>query len=132
MHTILHIDSSARINGSTSRKLAQELVSGLQSQLGSKVLYRDASQGLDFLTPDAIDGLYIPDADKTEAQRQALALSGRIVREVQQADVLVLSVPLYNFGAPASLKAWADLVARKDLTFKYTERGPQGLLTGKK
>jgi FMN-dependent NADH-azoreductase len=68
------------------------------------------------------------DADK----QAALALSDALVREVQAADVLVIGVPIYNFGVPATLKAWFDMIARARLTFHYTEQGPQGLLTGKK
>jgi FMN-dependent NADH-azoreductase len=68
------------------------------------------------------------DADK----QAALALSDTLVREVQAADVLVIGVPIYNFGVPATLKAWIDMIARARVTFRYTDQGPQGLLTGKK
>ena len=54
------------------------------------------------------------------------------IGELQAADTLVLSLPVYNFAMPSTLKAWADLVARAGTTFRYTENGPEGLLTGKK
>ena len=65
-------------------------------------------------------------------QCQALARSDELVAELMAADVLVIATPVYNFGVPASLKAWVDQVARARLTFRYTEHGPHGLLTGKK
>jgi FMN-dependent NADH-azoreductase len=132
MQTIYHLDSSARREGSHGRNLARELVAKLAAKTPSHVLYRDVSQGLEFLTPAALDGLYIPRAQQTDPQRQALQLSDQIVEEITKADVLVLSAPIYNFGPPASVKAWADLVARKDLTFRYAEHGPVGLLKDKK
>ena len=132
MKRIYHIDSSARTEGSNGRILAKELVTQFESAAPSTVKYRDVSQGLEFLTPNILDGLYIPDSSRTEVQKQALKLSDQIVHEIEQSDVLVLSAPIYNFGPPASLKAWADLVARKDLTFRYTDKGPEGLLKGKK
>lgn len=61
-------------------------------------------------------------------QRAALSLSDRLVQELMEADVLVISVPLYNFTIPAALKAWIDLVARAGMTFRYTDAGPEGLL----
>ena len=61
-----------------------------------------------------------------------LALSDQLIRELQDADTIVIGAPIYNFGAPASLKAWMDLVARPGVTFRYTPDGPEGLLTGKK
>lgn len=133
MTKIYHIDSSARTEGSLGRVLAKELVNELKSKhTSSSVQYRDVSHGLEFLTPAAIDGLYIPDSEKTPEQKSALKLSDQIVSELANSDVLVLSAPIYNFGPPASVKAWADLVARKDLTFRYTAKGPEGLLQGKK
>lgn len=132
MKTIYHMDSSARVIGSHGRSLAKELVSQLEKQVESTVVYRDISQGLEFLTPAAIDGLYIPDETRTVEQKEALKLSNQIVAEMVKADYVVLSAPVYNFGPPASLKAWADLVARKGLTFTYTTEGPKGLLNDKK
>lgn len=132
MTTIYHIDGSARRDGSHSRKLAHELVASLQSKFHAAVRYRDVSQGLAFLTPAAIEGFYIPEESRTPEQREALKLSNEIVAEIQAADIMVMGIPLYNFGPPASVKAWADLVARKDLTFKYTAQGPVGLLNDKK
>ena len=132
MKRIYHIDSSARSVGSHGRNLAKELVEQLETNFPATVEYRDVSQGLEFLTPMILDGLYIPDNTRSEDQKKALKLSDQVVDEIVNSDIVVLSAPIYNFGPPASLKAWADLVARKDLTFKYTDKGPVGLLKDKK
>lgn len=68
----------------------------------------------------------------TPAQRAALSVSDTLIKELQSADTIVIGVPIYNFSIPASLKAWIDQVARAGVTFKYTETGPEGLLTGKR
>ena len=70
--------------------------------------------------------------DRTADQRAILSTSNSLVEELQRNDVIVLSVPIYNFSIPAALKLWVDQVARAGLTFRYTENGPIGLLEGKK
>jgi FMN-dependent NADH-azoreductase len=79
-----------------------------------------------------IGGFYIPAEQRTPEQQQALAFSDLLVQELMAADVLVIGAPIYNFGIPASLKSWVDLIARAGLTFKFSEAGPEGLLVGKK
>ena len=73
-----------------------------------------------------------PASERSEEQAELAAISDTLIAELQAADTIVISSPVYNFGVPASLKAWADLVARAGTTFKYTENGPVGLLEGKK
>lgn len=130
---VLRIDASARTDGSVSRQLADRLLAGLsRHHEGLAVTRRDLARGLPFVDADWIAANFAdPDARDT-VQRAALAGSDALVAEVQAADVLVIATPVYNFGVPASLKAWIDQVARARLTFRYTEKGPQGLLTGKK
>jgi len=48
-----------------------------------------------------------------------LALSDELIGELEQADVLVLGTPMYNYGMPAPLKAWFDQVIRVDKTFSF-------------
>jgi FMN-dependent NADH-azoreductase len=55
-----------------------------------------------------------------------------LIEELRNADVIVLGLPMYNFGVPSTLKAYFDHVARAGVTFKYTAQGPVGLLTGRK
>lgn len=68
----------------------------------------------------------------SEQQREMLALSDQLVEELKMADTLVIAAPMYNFHIPVQLKAWIDLICRAGVTFRYTEQGPEGLLTGKK
>lgn len=131
MKNILHIDASSRSNDSVSRKLSHAIIDKLSDDQ-SKTLYRDVSSGLPFVDETMINAYYTPKDQRTAEQNQAIALSDQIVNELSQSDIIVLGTPMYNFGPPASLKAWADLAARVGETFKYTENGPVGLLEGKK
>lgn len=130
---ILKIDSSARKSGSVTRELAEDLVARLiRANPESKVLSRDVASGLPVIDETWIAANFTAPDERSEAQKQALGLSDDLILEVKSADVLVFGVPVYNFGIPASLKAWIDLVARAGVTFRYTENGPVGLLEGKK
>ena len=134
MSHILRIDASARNSGSTTRQLTDQLVARLVEQgYGAAVTQRDLA-----LTPPAllteswVGANFTDDADRNDDQRAALALSDELIAELEAADTIVIGVPVYNFGIPAALKAWVDLIARARRTFRYTETGPEGLLKGKK
>ncbi len=130
MTTVLHIDSSARVQGSATRALSAARTDSLQA---THVLRRDVAQDpLPFLTEAWVAANFTPEADRTPDQREILALSDTLVAELEAADVIVIGLPVYNFGVPAALKAWIDLVARAGRTFRYTPDGPVGLLTGKR
>jgi FMN-dependent NADH-azoreductase len=127
--TILRIDGSARYSDSISRRLAAELTERLLAQHpGGQVLDRDLAPGLPVLSEDWVTANFTAAAARTAAQRAELALSDTLVEELRAADVIVMSVPMYNFSVPAAVKAWVDLVARAGLTFRYTANGPEGLL----
>ena len=126
--TILHIDSSARTQGSVTRDLTADIV----SKLGGDVIRRDLSEALPQITEAWVGANFTPADDRDAAQRDTLALSDQLVEELKAADTIVIGAPVYNFGIPAALKAWVDLIARAGLTFKYTETGPVGLLQGKR
>jgi FMN-dependent NADH-azoreductase len=130
---ILRIDASARVVGSITRQLADRMVDGMQAHMpGMTLTRRDVAKGLPFVDDAWVNAtLAAPDA-RDAPQREALAGSDALVAEAMAADVWVIATPIYNFGVPASLKAWIDQIARARLTFRYTEQGPQGLLTGKK
>ena len=129
---ILHINASARREGSISRSLSQAVVDRISS-VDTNVVTRDiGSSPLPILTEAWVGANFTPDDDRSAEQRETLALSDRLIAEIEAADTLVLGVPVYNFGVPAAFKAWIDLVARARKTFKYTENGPVGLLEGKK
>jgi len=130
---ILTINSSARGQGSVSKQLTDELVAALEDREGRVLAtHRDLSAGLPFVHEDWVAANYTPAEERTAAQRETLALSDTLVAEIQDADVLVIGVPVYNFSIPATLKTWIDLIARARLTFRYTEQGPEGLVKGKK
>ncbi|MEL7462312.1 MAG: NAD(P)H-dependent oxidoreductase [Pseudomonadota bacterium] len=129
---ILKIDSSARSDGSISRELGANVIAHLAKAGPVDVAERDVSTGLPVVSSDWIGANFTPADDRSAAQRDELALSDALVAEVTAADVLVIGLPIYNFGLPASLKAWIDLIARAGVTFRYTETGPKGLLEGKR
>lgn len=130
---ILRVDASARHEGSVSRRLGDTLIQQLSSDDTTRVSHRDLAQtSLPFVTEDWITANFTDPEQRSAEQRQTLALSDTLVAELQQAEVLVLGVPIYNFGIPAALKAWIDMVARARVTFRYTENGPVGLLEGKR
>lgn len=127
--TVLHIDASARRDGSTTRDLTAKIVERLGAD---QVLRRDLATPLPLLNEDWVNANFTrPDA-RSDAQKETLALSDELVSELTRADAIVIGVPVYNFSIPAALKAWIDLIARAGVTFRYTSDGPQGLLTGKR
>ncbi|CAD0186394.1 FMN-dependent NADH-azoreductase [Ruegeria sp. THAF57] len=127
--TILHIDASARREGSTTRDLSDRIVKHLNA---GRIIRRDLATPLPLLTEDWIAANFTPADQRDEVQRDQLSLSDDLVAELQQADTIVIGLPIYNFSVPAAFKAWIDLVARVGLTFSYTENGPKGLLEGKR
>ena len=129
---ILKINSSGRINGSYSRKLVDQLVTKLKSKSpAAHVIDRDVSTGVEFVDEAWIEANFTPIDSRNEKQNQRLAESNNLVDELMAADTLIIGVPIYNFGIPATLKAWVDLITRANRTFKYTETGPKGLLDNK-
>ena len=127
--TILHIDASARRDGSATRELSDRIVQHLN---GARVIRRDLATPLPLLTEDWINANFTPADQRNDAQRDHLSLSDELVQELQDADTVVIGLPIYNFSVPAAFKAWIDLIARAGLTFAYTEEGPKGLLEGKR
>lgn len=133
MTNILHITASIRGADSISNRLGNALVEGLVAKTGASVTRRDlAANDLPYVSAERFAANLAPAAERTPAQAELAAIADTLIAELQDADTIVISSPVYNFGPPASLKAWADLVARAGTTFKYTETGPVGLLTGKK
>lgn len=127
--TILHIDASARREGSASRDLSDRVVKHLGAD---RIIRRDLASPLPWMTEDWVNANFTPEDQRSDAQREQLALSDTLVAELQQADSIVIGLPIYNFSVPSAFKAWIDYVARVGVTFSYTENGPEGLLTGKR
>ena len=129
---ILRIDASGRVDGSTSRQLTDQLIGRLTASQDATVTTRDLLDGVPFVDPSWIDANFTAPEERTNAQKEALAVSDGFVEELEAADTVVIGMPIYNFGPPAALKAWVDMIARARRTFRYTENGPEGLLTGKR
>ena len=134
---ILQINSSARADGSHSTRLAAALVERVQAGLpGGRragVTVRDLGRTPHpELNESALQALFTPASERTPEQAARVALDDALIAELQAADVVVLGVPMYNFGVPAALKNWIDAISRAKVTFQYTANGPEGLLKGKK
>jgi FMN-dependent NADH-azoreductase len=130
MNTILHLNSSIFGEGGQSSRLASQFVAHFA---GARVIQRDLSKNpLPHLDAERFGAfLSKPDA-RTPEQQQVLDVSDALIAELKAADTLVIGLPMYNFGIPSQLKAYFDHVARAGVTFKYTDKGAVGLLTGKR
>lgn len=142
MINILRIDSSARpvakdaseTEGSYSRRLTDHLLTTLGQAHGPvSLVTRDlATDPIPHIANQTIEGYYTPPEAMTDALREATALSDRLIGELKDADILVLSVPIYNFSIPSALKAWIDQIVRMGHTFAYEDGAFRGLLEGKR
>jgi len=134
MTNILHIKSSIFGGNGQSSQLSDRFVAQWCKNNGSAgVVERDLSvDPVPHLDGEMVAGFMSAEADRNAKQLQAIALSEELISELQTADIIVLGLPMYNFGIPSNLKAWIDHVARAGITFQYTENGPNGLLSGKK
>jgi FMN-dependent NADH-azoreductase len=131
---ILQINSSARSDDSQSTRLASTLVERIRNDnpdasLAVRDLARVPHPSLD---ETALTALFTPTGQRTPEQVARVAQDDALIAEVQAADVVVLGVPMYNFGVSAQLKNWIDAISRAQVTFRYTANGPEGLLKGKK
>lgn len=134
---ILQVNSSARPfadgQGSHSTRLANELSARLRAaHPGATLTVRDlARQPHPAMDEATLGALFTPAEARTPEQAARVALDDALIAEVQAADVLVLGVPMVNFGVTSQLKHWIDAIARARVTFEYTAAGPVGKLTGK-
>lgn len=129
MTNLLRIDASMRHAGSVTRDLTDRIVARFPDV---DVTVRDLTAGVEFVDEAWIGANFTDPSERSDAQMARLAGSDSLVAELKAADVLVIGVPVYNFGVPAALKAWVDQVCRARETFRYTENGPVGLLQGKR
>ncbi len=130
---ILRLDASANPDDSSSRKLGDYLLTQLEQnnpQLVTRV--RDLNQDLSFIDSNWIAANFTASDDREPAHSARLAFSDQLIAELTWADHIVLTTPMYNFGVPATLKAWIDLVCRAGVTFRYGANGPEGLLKDKR
>ena len=129
---IYQIDSSARKEGSTSRALAKKLLEKIKKP-EDEVIYRDLNEEMVFVTGLTESGMNIDEKDQNENHKKMFELSNQLVSELKESDIIIISAPIYNYGPPATLKAWSDLAARVGETFRFKPNGRrEGLLKNKK
>jgi FMN-dependent NADH-azoreductase len=128
---IYQIDSSARKDGSTSRALAKKLLDRIKKP-DDEIIYRDLNDEMVFVSGLTESGMKIDEKDQNEHHKKMFELSDKLVNELKESDIVIISTPIYNYGPPATLKAWSDLAARVGETFKFREDGRrEGLLKDK-
>jgi FMN-dependent NADH-azoreductase len=128
---IYQIDSSARKDGSTSRALAKKLLDRIKKP-EDEIIYRDLNDEMVFVSGLTESGMKIDEKDQNEHHKKMFELSDKLVKELKESDIIIISTPIYNYGPPATLKAWSDLAARVGETFRFREDGRrEGLLSNK-
>ncbi|RNL85926.1 FMN-dependent NADH-azoreductase [Sinomicrobium pectinilyticum] len=134
MKNILHIKSGLQSENSYSTRLGNAIIERLKEVYPEvRVKERDlVREVFPHMQTETVNAFFTPEEDRTSDDIRAIQQSERSVRELFEADILVLGAPMYNFSIPSQLKAWIDHIARAGLTFHYTENGPQGLVKGKK
>jgi len=135
MNTLLQINASLNNGNGQSSRLANQFVAAYRRRYpGAKIVERDvaAAEPVPHLNAERFGSFITKPEERSAAQHAVVAYSDILINELRQADVIVLGLPMYNFGVPSQLKAYFDHIARAGVTFKYTEKGPVGQLTGKK
>ncbi|HMD74152.1 MAG TPA: NAD(P)H-dependent oxidoreductase [Steroidobacteraceae bacterium] len=135
MTTLLQINASLNSHDGQSSRLANQFVAAFHARHpDAKILLRDvaAAEPVPHLSAERFGAFIAKPDERTAAQRAVVAYSDALIDELKEADVIVLGLPMYNFGVPSQLKAYFDHIARAGVTFKYTDKGPVGQLTGKK
>ncbi|MDT8310546.1 MAG: NAD(P)H-dependent oxidoreductase [Methylophaga sp.] len=127
-NALLLVNASSRYQDSLTRAVSAEIAQYLALENDLTINERDVAAGLPFVDEQWVNANFTDAVERSDAQRQILAQSDLLVKELHAARQLVIGVPVYNFSIPATLKAWIDLVARARETFRYTENGPEGLL----
>lgn len=134
MKTLLQLNSSIFSSGGQSTQLADQFVAVWRANASdAEVIVRDlAHDAIPHLDAQRVLAFFSQPETRTPEQQAYIAESDALIDEIKQAQVIVIGLPMYNFGIPSTLKAYFDQIARAGVTFRYTESGPEGLLTGKK
>ncbi len=134
MKNILHIISSPRMEVSASRKLGKAIVEKIQEKYPNAVVKeRDLTKdSVPLLEERHINTFFSPEDSYSSEQTEINDYSTGLISELQEADIIVVDSPMYNFSVPAGLRAYFDFTSRAGYTFKYDENGPKGLLNNKK
>lgn len=132
--TLLQLKSSIFGDAGQSSRLADAFVDNRRAtEPGTEIIVRDlARDPVPHLTAERFGAFVAKPEARTAEQRAVVAASDVLIAELKRADTIVLGLPMYNFGIPSVLKAYFDHIARAGVTFRYTEKGPVGMLTGKK
>ena len=132
--SLLQINASIFSNHGQSTRLADEFVAAWRAgNPGAKVVVRNlADDTVPHLDAERFGAFLAKAGERSSEQQAVVDYSDALIDELKRADVIVLGLPMYNFGVPSTLKAYIDHIARAGETFKYTDKGPVGLLTGKK
>jgi FMN-dependent NADH-azoreductase len=133
MKTILLLKSSLFSTQGQSSRLAEAFVASLAAQSPTRIAARDlAAEPVPHLDAERFQAFVTPQGERSERQKAIVAYSDALIDELRGADLVVIGLPMYNFGVPSQLKSWIDHIARAGETFRYTESGSVGLLRGKK
>ena len=134
MNTVLCLNCSIQGDNSHSRQLSNKLLERIKKTYSSvKIVSRDlVKDSLPHLNGAQFNAFITPPEQRTSEQKVLASQSDDLIKEISDADTVVLALPMYNFGIPSQLKSYFDNLARAGVTFKYTATGPLGLLTGKK
>jgi FMN-dependent NADH-azoreductase len=134
MKTLLQLNSSIFSSGGESTQLADQFAATwLANRPDAQVIVRDLAQDpIPHLDAQRVLAFFAQPENRTPEQQAYISESDELIEELKQAQIIVIGLPMYNFGIPSTLKAYFDQIARSGITFRYTEKGPQGLLTGKK
>jgi FMN-dependent NADH-azoreductase len=133
MSTLLQINASIHADHGQSSQLASRFVQAfMRARPDWRIVLRDlAGDTVPHLSAERFAAFVSTPQQRTAAQGEVIAYSDALIAELKQADVIVLGLPMYNFGVPSQLKAYFDHIARAGETFRYTANGPVGLLQGK-
>jgi FMN-dependent NADH-azoreductase len=135
MTTLLQVNASINNSNGQSSQLANQFVATFHKRYpDAKIVVRDvaAVEPVPHLNAERFGAFITKPEERSAAQHAVVAYSDILINELKQADVIVLGLPMYNFGVPSQLKAYFDHIARAGVTFNYTDKGPVGQLTGKK
>jgi len=134
MSTLLQLNTSIFSGAGQSTLLADQFVAAWRdNHSDAQVIVRDfANDSVPHLSAERFGAFITKPEERSSEQQQVIDYSDTLIAELKSADVIVLGLPMYNFGVPSMLKAYFDHVARAGVTFRYTEKGPVGLITGKR
>jgi FMN-dependent NADH-azoreductase len=134
MTVLLQINASINNDNGQSSQLANQFVAAFRKRYPeATIMTRDvaAAEPVPHLNAERFGAFITQPDERSTAQHAVVAYSDTLINELKKADVIVLGLPMYNFGVPSQLKAYFDHIARAGVTFTYSDKGPVGLLTGK-